>query len=115
MKILYASGIEKQIEKIYKGSNVQVKDKLHNIIETFKEAENFFEILQLKHLNPHQLIANREKQWAVKVGNTKYRVIFYLCNEKNEPIIEKNSDIINKAKNIQIIFILEVSNKHYGK
>lgn len=115
MKILYASGIEKQIEKIYKGSDVKIKDKLHNIIASFKIAENFSEILKLKHLAPHQLTANREKQWAVKVGNTKYRVIFYLCYDNCKPILEKNFDILNNAKKLKIIFILEVSNKHYEK
>lgn len=115
MKILYASGIEKQIEKINKGSNIKVKDRLHDIINEFEQAEDFSYILSLTYLDPHQLYSNREKQWAVKVDNTKYRVIFYLCDEKDEPITEKSFDVKNKATELKTIKILEVSNAHYKK
>ena len=116
MKILHKNdNVEKDINKLLRGSDLIVRKKLAVIIDYFNKSKNFSQILDLKFLNPHQLSSNRSKQWAVKVDNTKYRVIFYLCNDNDEPIKEDNFDIVREAINITTLMILEVSNKHYDK
>ena len=113
MKILYRSKkVKKDIDKLLNGSN-KVTKKIEEIIKYFTIAKNFSYILNMKNLYPHQLTGDRDKQWSVKVDDTKYRVIFYLCDEENNPITEKSFDITNQAKNLKTIIILEVSDDHY--
>lgn len=116
MKVLHKNdNVTKDINKLLRGSDLIVRSKLAKIIDYFNQAKNFLDIWNLKFLNPHQLSSNRSKQWAVKVDNTKYRVIFYLCNDNDEPIVEDNFDILSEAINIKTLIIWEVSNKHYAK
>lgn len=96
IKILYRSKkVKKDIDKLLNASDKIIKNKLNDIIKVFSNSKNFSFILDLKYLNPHQLTGDRDKQWSVKLDDTKCRVIFYLCDENDEPITEKNFDITN--------------------
>lgn len=88
-----------------------LKKNLTKIIKYLKSVNSFKEMFTEKMFGLHHLHSDRETEWTMKIDYS-YRLIFSLCDDEGNVII--NKDCVNIANSIKILLIKEVSN-HYAK
>ena len=114
MIILYKNkAVKEQFSSEYKSKwryPERVKNKLLSAEKYIKESKTFIDILSFAPFRLEKLKGKRKDEWSIRLGNTGYRVTLIPCDENENLLVD--GDIISKAKYIEIVMVMEVSN-HY--